>query len=60
VPSVVLQWAVRQGVAVLPSSRKEKHQLANLESGFELSEEDMARIDALDAGNGGAHGGDEV
>ena len=53
VPQVVIQWAVRQGVAVLPASRSENHQLQNLKSmdAFELSEEDMARIDSLDGQN---------
>ena len=61
VPSVVLQWAVRQGVAVLPSSRKEAHQRTNLESmqGFALSEDEMARIDALDGMQHESHGGDD-
>eukprot|EP01082_Thalassiosira_pseudonana_P011034 g10299.t1 g10299 contig4:1602664-1603989(+) len=49
VPQVVIQWATRQGVMVLPASRNRSHQESNLDiSGFRLSDAEMQSIDALD------------
>ena len=49
VPQVVIQWATRSGVMVLPASRSAPHQESNLDSfGFNLTKEEMAFIDALD------------
>ncbi|KAL9191384.1 hypothetical protein ACHAXT_001090 [Thalassiosira profunda] len=49
VPQLVIQWAVRRGVMVLPASRSREHQEANLNSFFfSLSEEEMQSIDSLD------------
>mmetsp|Transcript_11639 Transcript_11639/g.25513 ORF Transcript_11639/g.25513 Transcript_11639/m.25513 type:complete len:452 (+) Transcript_11639:723-2078(+) len=49
VPQVVIQWATRQGVMVLPASRNRSHQMSNLNSfHFTLSDEEMRAIDGLD------------
>lgn len=49
VPQVVIQWATRQGVMVLPASRSRSHQAANLHSfSFTLSDTEMKAIDDLD------------
>jgi len=49
VPEVIIQWATRRGVMVLPASRNPTHQLSNLRSyDFTLDEEEMMAIDALD------------
>lgn len=49
VPQVVIQWATRHGVMVLPASRNPAHQLSNLNSFFfTLSNEEMYAIDDLD------------
>merc|ERR1712012_494030 len=49
VVEVVVNWAVRHGVAVLPSSKDPGRQRTNLaSSAFELTEDDVAQIDALD------------
>mmetsp|Transcript_22121 Transcript_22121/g.42321 ORF Transcript_22121/g.42321 Transcript_22121/m.42321 type:complete len:457 (-) Transcript_22121:37-1407(-) len=49
VPQVVIQWATRNGVMVLPASRSTSHQMSNLNSFFfSLTEEDMRAIDDLD------------
>ena len=49
VPQVVIQWATRRGVMVLPASTKREHQESNLNSFFfELSEHEMGGIDFLD------------
>lgn len=49
VPAVVIQWATRRGVMVLPASTRPSHQLSNLKScDFTLDEEEMMTIDALD------------
>ena len=49
IPEVVIQWATRRGVMVLPASRSPSHQISNLNSyHFTLTEEEMASIDALD------------
>ena len=49
VPQVVIQWATRSGVMVLPASRSTSHQESNLNSfSFNLTEEEMNLIDGLD------------
>ena len=49
VPQVVIQWATRRGVMVLPASRNAEHQRANLRSfATKLSEEELRAIDDLD------------
>jgi len=49
VPQVVIQWAARQGVMVLPASRNRSHQVSNLNSfSFTLTDEEMRAIDDLD------------
>mmetsp|Transcript_29986 Transcript_29986/g.59462 ORF Transcript_29986/g.59462 Transcript_29986/m.59462 type:complete len:175 (+) Transcript_29986:1-525(+) len=49
VPQVVIQWATRRGVMVLPASRNNSHQQSNLNSFVtKLSEEEMQAIDDLD------------
>uniref|UniRef100_A0A7S1FKC8 NADP-dependent oxidoreductase domain-containing protein n=1 Tax=Noctiluca scintillans TaxID=2966 RepID=A0A7S1FKC8_NOCSC len=49
VAQVVLNWAVRHQVAVIPASKNPKRQISNLNSfDFELSHEDMKAIDDLD------------
>ena len=49
VPQVVIQWATRQGVMVLPASRNVSHQKSNLNSFyFTLSDDEMKAIDDLD------------
>lgn len=50
---IVLRWAIQQGVSVIPKSSNEKHQRENMDIfNFELSAEDMVRIDSLDEGIG--------
>eukprot|EP00931_Biecheleriopsis_adriatica_P060207 TRINITY_DN36137_c0_g1_i1.p1 TRINITY_DN36137_c0_g1~~TRINITY_DN36137_c0_g1_i1.p1 ORF type:complete len:392 (-),score=55.12 TRINITY_DN36137_c0_g1_i1:80-1255(-) len=49
VAQVVLNWAVHQGVAVIPASRDRARQETNLNSfDFQLSPEQMATIDTMD------------
>lgn len=49
VPQVVIQWATRSGVMVLPASRSASHQESNLDSfSFNLTEEEMGFIDGLE------------
>jgi len=53
VAQVLLKWAVQRGVAVIPKSDTEAMLRENLEAGNEdwsLTEEELERIDALDAG----------
>jgi diketogulonate reductase-like aldo/keto reductase len=46
---IVLRWAIQNDVVVLPRSRSTGHIQDNIDLfGFELSEEDVARIDDLD------------
>lgn len=48
---IALAWVVQQDVVVIPSSTKPDHQKANLAAlDIRLSDEEVARIDALDAG----------
>lgn len=51
VASVVLNWALKHGISVLPASRNAGRQRSNLESGsleIDLSEDEMTQIDNLD------------
>jgi len=49
IPQVLIQWATRRGVMVLPASNNPSHQLSNLKSyDFTLTEREMTSIDALD------------
>ncbi|KAL7549939.1 hypothetical protein ACHAWF_013194 [Thalassiosira exigua] len=49
VAQVVIQWAAREGVMVLPASTNPSRQASNLDSfSFALTEEEMRAIDALD------------
>ncbi|WP_148252822.1 2,5-didehydrogluconate reductase DkgB [Aidingimonas lacisalsi] len=48
---VALAWVAARDIVVIPSSTKPAHQRANLAAlDLELSSDEMARIDALDAG----------
>jgi hypothetical protein len=50
IPQVVIQWANRRGVMVLPASKSPSHQQSNLlkSHDFTLTEEEMISIDSLD------------
>lgn len=50
VAQVVINWATRHGMSVLPASRNPERQKSNLHSTktFDLSDEEMAMIDGLD------------
>lgn len=46
---VILRWNLQKGVVVIPGSRKAEHISENLDLfGFELTEDEMNRINALD------------
>ncbi|WP_111641597.1 2,5-didehydrogluconate reductase DkgB [Marinimicrobium alkaliphilum] len=48
---VALAWVVSRGIAVIPASTNPQHQQSNLEAlELTLNAEDIAQIDALDAG----------
>ncbi|KAH6674879.1 D-xylose reductase [Halenospora varia] len=50
-PQVLLRWATQQGVAVIPKSDTQAMALENLDAkGFDLTEEEIQRIDKLDQG----------
>lgn len=56
---VVLRWAVQQGRVVIPKSLSVERQATNLDLfSFELSPEQVASIDALEAGVAGRTGAD--
>jgi 2,5-diketo-D-gluconate reductase A len=56
---VVLRWAVQQGRIVIPKSMSVERQATNMDLfSFELSEGQMAQIDALEAGVAGRTGAD--
>ena len=58
---VVLRWAVQQGRIVIPKSLSAARQATNLDVfSFELSAEQVASIDALEAGVEGRTGADPV
>lgn len=50
IPQVLIQWATRQGVMILPASKSPSHQLSNLKKSYDftLTEEEMTSIDELD------------
>ena len=49
VAQVIINWATRHGVSVLPASTNAKRQRQNLNSfGFQLSDEEILSIDSLD------------
>lgn len=50
IPQVVIHWANRRGVMVLPASKSPSHQQSNLlhSHDFTLTEEEMISIDSLD------------
>lgn len=55
VAQVVINWATRHGVAVVPASTNSTRQKSNLDSfWFDLTDEEMRRIDALDGTADGA------
>ena len=46
---VILRWDLQRGIVVIPGSSNPDHIKDNLDLfGFELSDEEMARINALD------------
>ena len=46
---VILRWDLQRGIVVIPGSSNPDHIKENLDLfGFELSDEEMARINALD------------
>ena len=48
---VILRWNLQKGVVVIPGSSNPDHIRENLDLfGFELTDEEMARINALDRG----------
>lgn len=54
---VVLRWALQRGDVVFPKASSHERRAENFDvSGFELSAEQMARIDALDRGEAGRTG----
>ena len=56
---VVLRWAVQQNRIVIPKSMSVERQATNMDLfSFELSEEQMAQIDALESGVDGRTGAD--
>ena len=51
---VIIRWNVQNGVLVIPKSDSPAHQRENLDVyGFELTQEDLEAIDALDKGEPG-------
>ena len=48
---IVLRWHIQRGIAIFPMSRNKAHMADNLHLfDFELTDEEMARIAALDKG----------
>jgi diketogulonate reductase-like aldo/keto reductase len=59
IAQVVLRWAIQQGIVVIPKSVSPERQATNIDLfSFELSDEQMAQISALEAGEEGRTGGD--
>lgn len=50
VAQVLLRWAIAHGVPVIPKSTKENRIRDNIDLSFELSEEELTRIDNLNQG----------
>lgn len=51
VPQIILRWDVQHGYIPIPSGKREKHILSNINiDDFYLTEEDMNAIDSLDCG----------
>ena len=49
VAQVALRWLVQKGVVVIPKARSRKHLSDNMNMfDFELTDEEMARIDAIE------------
>ena len=60
VGQVIVRWGIQQGIVMLPRSTKPAHIASNLDVwDFELTDEEMARIDALDEGVGKPHRHDD-
>jgi diketogulonate reductase-like aldo/keto reductase len=56
---VVLRWAVQQGIVVIPKSMSAERQATNIDLfSFELSDEQMGQISALESGVAGRTGAD--
>lgn len=56
---VIIRWHLQEGLIVIPKSQNPDRIRANLQvAGFELSDEDMARIRSLDNPENGRTGGD--
>ncbi|AEG42947.1 aldo/keto reductase [Isoptericola variabilis] len=56
---VVLRWAVQQGIVVIPKSMSAERQATNIDLfSFELSDEQMAQVSALESGVSGRLGAD--
>jgi D-xylose reductase len=47
---VLLRWATQRGIAVIPKSRQPEHMRQNLDMGWNLSEDEIEAISALDRG----------
>ena len=55
---IVLRWHVQHGTVAIPKSQSPVRMRENLDLfGFELDDDEMARIDALDRGEPGRLGG---
>ena len=49
---VMLKWNLQSGVAVIPRSTSQQHRIENISlDDFELTDEEMQRIDAMDLGH---------
>lgn len=56
---VTLRWELQQGIVVIPKSARRERLASNLDVfGFELTDDEMAAIDGLDAGPEGRTGPD--
>ena len=52
IAQVVLRWDLQKGVVTIPKSSKKERIRANADLfDFELSEEDVAKLDAMDRGH---------
>ena len=49
IAQIILRWELQKGIVVIPKSVKQKRVLSNMDVfDFELEEEDMQKIDAMD------------